>query len=129
MTSTNHASAAATLPAGRRMAGRGGRGAKVEGRAGILGEEGCRAGGEKLSRGVWCISEHNCAIWAVAQRYGQACTSEIEFIRAVLPEASVERILHMVAGAPRCAYEIRPAKLSSGCPPPTPPATPPPTPP
>ena len=28
--------------------------------------------------------------------------------RAVLPEASVERILHMVAGAPRCAYEIRP---------------------
>jgi DeoR family suf operon transcriptional repressor len=43
----------------------------------------------------------------VAQRYGQACTSEIDFIRAVLPEADVERVKHMVAGAPHCAYEIR----------------------
>ena len=52
-------------------------------------------------------------IRAVALRYGQACTSEIDFIRAVLPEATVERILHMVAGAPRCAYEIRPDKNQS----------------
>jgi DeoR family transcriptional regulator, suf operon transcriptional repressor len=79
----------------------------VEELARILDEDGYLATAEKLSPGVWCISEHNCAIWAVAQRYGQACTSEIEFIRAVLPEASVERILHMVAGAARCAYEIR----------------------
>jgi DeoR family suf operon transcriptional repressor len=43
----------------------------------------------------------------VAQRYGQACSSEIEFIRSVLPEAEVERVQHMVAGAPHCAYEIR----------------------
>jgi DeoR family suf operon transcriptional repressor len=82
-------------------------GAKVEELAQILDEDGYLATAEKLSAGVWCISEHNCAIWAVAQRYGQACTSEIDFIRAVLPEASVERILHMVAGAARCAYEIR----------------------
>ena len=57
------------------------------------------------------IVEHNCAIWAVAQRYGQACTSEIEFIRAVLPDgATVERVQHMVAGDPHCAYEIRPVR-------------------
>jgi DeoR family suf operon transcriptional repressor len=94
-----------------RLARKRGLGAKVEELARILDEDGYLATAEKLSPGVWCISEHNCAIWAVAQRYGQACTSEIEFIRAVLPEASVERILHMVAGAPRCAYEIRPAKV------------------
>jgi DeoR family transcriptional regulator, suf operon transcriptional repressor len=56
---------------------------------------------------VYRVIEHNCAIWAVAQRYGQACTSEIEFIRAVLPAATVERVQHMVAGAPHCAYEVR----------------------
>ena len=37
---------------------------------------------------MYRIVEHNCAIWAVAQRYGQACTSEIDFIRTVLPEAT-----------------------------------------
>ena len=46
--------------------------------------------------GGFRIIEHNCAIWAVAQRYGQACTSEIDFIRTVLPGASVERVQHMV---------------------------------
>ena len=90
-----------------RLGRKSGLGAKVAELARILDEDGYLATAEKLSPGVWCISEHNCAIRAVAQRYGQACTSEIEFIRAVLPEAAVERVLHMVAGAPRCAYEIR----------------------
>jgi DeoR family suf operon transcriptional repressor len=53
------------------------------------------------------VVEHNCAIWAVARRYGQACTSELDFIRAVLPDAHIERVQHMVEGARRCAYEIR----------------------
>ena len=62
---------------------------------------------KRSTPGLYRIVEHNCAIWAVAQRYGQACSSEIEFIRAVLPEADVERVQHMVAGAPHCAYEVR----------------------
>ena len=57
--------------------------------------------------GGYRIVEHNCAIWAVAQKYGQACTSEIEFIRTVLPGTDVERVQHMIAGARRCAYEVR----------------------
>ncbi len=72
----------------------------------ILDEDGYFASCEEASPGVFVIVEHNCAIWAVAQRYGQACTSELDFIRAVLPDAEVERIQHMVAGARRCAYEI-----------------------
>ena len=89
-------------------------GAKVAELARILDEDGYLATSEKLGPGRYVISEHNCAIRAVAQRYGQACTSEIEFIRAALPGASVERILHMVAGAPRCAYDIRPKARGKG---------------
>jgi len=75
----------------------------------ILDDDGYLATWEEISGGFRII-EHNCAIWAVAQRYGQACTSEIDFIRTVLPGANVERVQHMVAGAPHCAYEVRPTR-------------------
>jgi DeoR family suf operon transcriptional repressor len=84
-------------------------GAKVEELTQILDEDGYLATFEQTGPDAYLIVEHNCAIWAVAQRYGQACTSEIEFIRAVLPNASVERVQHMVAGARHCAYDIRAA--------------------
>ena len=82
-------------------------GAKVAELTRILDEDGYLATHEKVSPGVYLVVEQNCAIWAVAQRYGQACTSEIDFIRAVLPEATVERVQHMVAGERRCAYDVR----------------------
>jgi DeoR family transcriptional regulator, suf operon transcriptional repressor len=82
-------------------------GAKVAELTRILDEDGYLASWEKLAPGVYRIVEHNCAIWAVAERYGQACTSEIEFIRTVLDGADVERVQHMIAGARRCAYEVR----------------------
>jgi len=85
-------------------------GAKVAELARILDEDGYLATFEKIGPDHFMISEHNCAIRAVAQRYGQACTSEIDFIRAVLPEAEVERVLHMMAGEPRCAYDIKAAR-------------------
>jgi DeoR family transcriptional regulator, suf operon transcriptional repressor len=73
----------------------------------ILDEDGYIATWEEIEPGTYRIIEHNCAIWVVAQRYGQACTSELDFIRRVLPEATVERVEHMVAGARHCAYEVR----------------------
>jgi predicted ArsR family transcriptional regulator len=84
-------------------------GTKVAELTKILDEDGYLATHERVAKGVYRVIEHNCAIWAVAQRYGQACTSEIDFIRAVLPEANIERVQHMVAGARHCAYEIRAA--------------------
>jgi len=90
-----------------RLAARRGLGAKVAELTRVLDEDGYLATSERVAPGVYRIVEHNCAIWAVAQRYGQACTSELDFIRAVLPEATVERVQHMVAGARRCAYEVR----------------------
>lgn len=90
-----------------RLAKKRGLRAKVGELAAILDADGYLATWEKAGPGLYRVIEHNCAIWAVAQRYGQACSSEIEFIRAVVPEADVERVKHMVAGAPHCAYEIR----------------------
>ncbi|HZP31043.1 MAG TPA: helix-turn-helix domain-containing protein [Acidimicrobiia bacterium] len=81
--------------------------AKVEELARILDEDGYLATCEPHGKGFRVV-EHNCAILSVAQRYGQACTSEIDFIRAVLPEADVERVSHIVDGAHHCAYEITP---------------------
>ncbi|MBS1869503.1 MAG: helix-turn-helix domain-containing protein [Actinobacteria bacterium] len=55
----------------------------------------------------WRIREHNCAILAVAQRYGHACGAEIAFLREVLPDAEVTRVSHILTGAHACAYEVR----------------------
>ena len=93
--------------ANERLARKRGLKAKVAELTRILDDDGYLATCEDVAPGVFRIVEHNCAIWAVAQRYGQACSSEIDFIRAVLPEAEVDRVQHMVAGAPHCAYEVR----------------------
>jgi DeoR family suf operon transcriptional repressor len=99
-----------------RLAAKRGLGAKVAALTAILDEDGYLATSERVATGVYRIVEHNCAIWAVAQRYGQACVSELDFIRAVLPGAHVERVQHMVAGARHCAYEVRAAKARAGAP-------------
>lgn len=74
----------------------------------ILDEDGYLAAVEPMDDGSYRIVEHNCAILEVARKYGHACSSELEFIRKVLPSAKVERVQHMMAGAHVCAYEVRP---------------------
>ena len=75
----------------------------------ILDEDGYLADVEALEGGGWRITEHNCAILTVATGYRQACSSELEFIRAALPGATVERVAHLMDGAHVCAYEVRPS--------------------
>ena len=82
--------------------------------AAILDADGYLATHEQISRDHFLVIEHNCAIAAVADRYRQACTSELEFIRAVLPEAEVNRVSHMANGDRRCAYDIQRRRQSSG---------------
>jgi predicted ArsR family transcriptional regulator len=96
-----------------RLAGKRGLQAKVAELTRILDEDGYLASYEKVGEGTYRIVEHNCAIWAVAQRYGQACTSELDFIRTVLEGADVERVQHMIAGARRCAYEVTALPLTA----------------
>jgi DeoR family transcriptional regulator, suf operon transcriptional repressor len=81
---------------------------KVAEMARILDEDGYLADFESLPDGTWRITEHNCAIFAVASRYGQACSSELGFLRDALPEAQVDRVAHMVAGQHVCAYLVTP---------------------
>ncbi len=74
----------------------------------ILDGEGYLADFDKLADGSYRMTLHSCAIWAVASRYGQACATELEFLRDVLPETEIERVSHKMAGAYVCGYEIRP---------------------
>jgi DeoR family suf operon transcriptional repressor len=79
----------------------------------VLDEDGYLADAEPLPAdgpdrpAGWRIREHNCAILAVAQRYGHACGAEIAFLREVLPDAEVTRVSHILTGAHACAYEVR----------------------
>ena len=82
--------------------------AKMAELARILDEDGYLAEAVAEEDGSYRIVEHNCAILGIAMKYGQACGSELEFIRAVLPEAKVDRTSHMLAGAYNCSYAVRP---------------------
>jgi DeoR family suf operon transcriptional repressor len=83
-------------------------GARVAELARILDEDGYLADFEAVGDGTFRIVEHNCAVLDVAERYGQACSSEIAFLRQALPDARVERVSHMIAGAHSCAYRVVP---------------------
>ena len=82
-------------------------GDSVAGLAAVLDAEGYMANVEKLADGSYRLTLHNCPIWAVASRYGLACTTELEFIQGVIADANVTRVTHKVAGAYVCAYDIR----------------------
>jgi DeoR family suf operon transcriptional repressor len=72
----------------------------------ILDEDGYLADWSR-DEDAYLVTERNCAIVGVAERYRQACGSEMEFIRAVLPEASVERVTHIVSGGLHCTYRVQ----------------------
>jgi DeoR family transcriptional regulator, suf operon transcriptional repressor len=93
---------AQTRLAGRDFAGR------VEELSRILDEAGYLADFERHADGSFRITEHNCAILAIARRHGHACTTELSFLREVLPEASVERVSHIASGGHACVYVIAP---------------------
>ena len=81
--------------------------AKVSELARILDEDGYLAGVEPLGRDAYRIAERNCAIFAVAREHPEACSTELEFLRSAMPEAEIDRVTHMMAGAHSCSYEVR----------------------
>ena len=74
----------------------------------LLDEDGYLASVEERPDGTFRITEHNCAVLEVARKYPHACRTEIEFLRAALPDAEVTRVSHMMSGMHVCAYEIAP---------------------
>ncbi len=79
---------------------------RVAALAELLDREGYLAVWHKEGPGQYCLCEHHCAIHDVAVRFPQACVSELKFIQALFPEASVERVRHLVQGHYYCAYRI-----------------------
>ncbi len=66
-----------------------------------------RSQGEGSSGGrVAVLTEHNCAIPAVAERFPEICAAEARFLAEVLG-AEVERTEHILSGCPACAYRVR----------------------
>ncbi len=80
----------------------------------LLDDQGYLADFEQVEDGHYRINLHNCAIWPVANRYKQACTAELDYLRDLIPDANVERVTHKTAGAHTCAYEIHRQRETSG---------------
>ena len=74
----------------------------------ILDDDGYLADSVRQDDGTFLIREHNCAVLNVALRFGHACGTELQFLQALLPDATVQRISHRVAGHHACAYLIVP---------------------
>jgi DeoR family suf operon transcriptional repressor len=52
------------------------------------------------------LTEHNCAIRALAERFPEICEAEAKFLAEVLA-AAVERETHMLDGCAACEYSVR----------------------
>jgi DeoR family suf operon transcriptional repressor len=52
------------------------------------------------------LTEHNCAIPAVAERFPEICAAEARFLADVLG-AQVDRREHMLSGCSACEYHVR----------------------
>lgn len=61
----------------------------------------------------YLLIENHCPICAAATACQGFCRSELAMFRALLAPASVERTEHVLAGARRCAYLVRPWTSSS----------------
>jgi DeoR family suf operon transcriptional repressor len=83
-----------TLPAERLQAV-----ARIRSEQGYMAEA---TGGE--TAGI--LTEHNCAIQAVAQRFPEICAAEARFLAEVLG-AEVDRREHILSGCPSCEYHVR----------------------
>jgi hypothetical protein len=65
---------------------------------------------QQTGEGRWLVSEHNCAIARVAGAWPTACTHELALFRQLAgPGVAVERVAHIQAGDPVCAYVLRAA--------------------
>ena len=71
----------------------------------VLSEEGYMAEVTALA-GSGTLTEHNCAIPAVAERFPEICAAEARFLADVLG-AEVERREHMLDGCSACEYHVR----------------------
>ena len=73
----------------------------------LLDEQGYLVDHEELDDGHYRINLRSCAIWSVANSFGQACTSELDLIRTLIPEAAIERTATKKDGSHTCSYDLK----------------------
>ena len=56
--------------------------------------------------GSFRLTEHHCAVRAVAEQFPEICAAEADFLREVLA-AAVEREAHILTGCTACEYSVR----------------------
>lgn len=84
--------------------------ARLAALAAIRSEEGYMAAVLDDGSEGFLFVENHCPVCAAAKVCQGLCASELEVFRSVLgPDATVERSDHILAGARRCAYRVRPA--------------------
>lgn len=71
-----------------------------------LADEGYMAEADSHTATIGTLTEHNCAIQAVAQRFPELCAAEARFLEEVLG-AAVDRRAHILAGCGACEYHVR----------------------
>lgn len=71
-----------------------------------LADEGYMAEWQARGGGGATLTEHNCAIQAVAERYPEICVAERRFLEEVL-SAAVDRKAHILAGCTACEYHVQ----------------------
>jgi predicted ArsR family transcriptional regulator len=81
---------------------------RVAGLADILNNDGYLAEWEQVDGETFLIREHNCAVHEVAAEFRAACSSELSFLQAILPDAMITREEHLMAGDLTCTYRIAP---------------------
>lgn len=79
---------------------------KVVELARLLDEEGYLAEAEQTGPRSHRIHLFNCALHEIAFRFRQNCSSELDLIRALLPEADVQREQYIMNGDASCSYLI-----------------------
>jgi DeoR family suf operon transcriptional repressor len=81
-------------------------GRRLELVAKAMAEEGYMAQAALVDDSYGTLTEHNCAIQAVAERFPELCAAEARFLEEVLG-ASVERRSHILSGCGACGYHVR----------------------
>jgi len=90
--------------------------ARAQALARIRTGEGYMADTAPLADGTgWQLVENHCPVCAAAKACSGICANELDVFQAALGDAYVvTRTDHILAGARRCAYEIRPARDETG---------------
>ncbi|BBI34203.1 helix-turn-helix transcriptional regulator [Cohnella abietis] len=72
----------------------------------IQNENGYMASWEKSGHEEYILTEYNCPIYQVANKYNHACSCELSLFKSLL-DAKVERSDCLAKGGSKCVYHIR----------------------